>query len=129
VCVFVSSAGRFNPLTQVVDIVELGAIYMSLPVDFCNDTNGMKSLWKRGIEEFFKKQYSKYQANDLVEYQKRNAAYKSQVPMYTADTSDYSFNMKIEKRRISQSSLTIADRRAALERAVSKPLLPSKAFL
>jgi hypothetical protein len=123
------TAGRFNPLKQGLDIVELGAIFRNLPDTFSNDNAGKKMFWKRSIEECFKDMYSKYQTNALLEHQKRNGAYKSQAPQYSADTSVHSFQFKIQRKRSSQNSLSLNDKRAAMERATSKPLLKSKAFL
>ena len=123
--------GRFNPLTQGLDIVELGAVFMSLPDLFSNDPTGKKAAWKRGVEELFREEHSKHEAGILVEHQRRSAAYRNQAPRFTHDASVHSFKLglDIRKKRGSQNSLTLADRRAALERASSKPLLPSKPFL
>ena len=122
--------GRFNPLTQGLDIIELGAIFGNLPDSFENDFFGKKKLWKRRIEEFFKESYAKYQSEKMSEYRKRSGAYKNQEPLFSRDTTMHSFNLKIEKsRRTSHNSLADNDRRSALEKANSKPLLPTKAFL
>ena len=106
----------------------MGAIFDSLPETFTNDAAGLKFFWKRSVEECFKEMYTKKLNNSLAEHQKRNGAYKSQAPLYSSDASVHSFKIKIQKRG-SQNSLTLADKRAALERATSKPLLPSKPFL
>jgi hypothetical protein len=116
-------------MTQGLDIIELGAIYSILPENFTNDAAGHKSFWKRSFEEYFKEMYANLQNNSLEVYQRRNGAYKSQAPKYSTDASVHSFKVKIVKKRGSQNSLSMADKRAALERASSKPLLPSKPFL
>ena len=124
-------AGRFNPVTQGLDIVELGAVFRCLPDSFSNDSGGLKKHWKRSIEECFKEMYAKFQNDELVEHRRRNGAYKNQTPNYGADSSVHSFKskLKIQKKRASQNSLSLNDKRAALEKSASKPLLPSKAFL
>ncbi|RYH29170.1 hypothetical protein EON65_09450 [archaeon] len=74
--------GRFNCEAQGLDIVELSAIYASLPVQFSCDPNGKKSQWKNMLEQSLKKVDMDQKARALAMSKQRNPVYNKQQPMY-----------------------------------------------
>lgn len=70
----------FHPLNHSLDVVELAAIYASLPDAFDNDVDDEKLKWKLSIMDRLKELISKSENGTLPSDLVRNIAYKNQVP-------------------------------------------------
>jgi len=68
--------GKFSYQSQNLDIVELAAIYMSLPDKFENDANNQKQSFRSDLEEKLKVAYREYKSNKLKITLVRNPVYK-----------------------------------------------------
>lgn len=68
--------GRFNPVAQGLDIVEMAAIYTSIPEKFINDPTGRKSEWRNNFETSLKEMDKKRRNNALKGNALRNPVYK-----------------------------------------------------
>lgn len=113
-------SGRFNPSAQGLDIVELAAIYHSLPEAFLNDHDGKKEQWKSSVEDAFKKLYSQKLSNSLPKNSLRFSGYVNETPFFKDDDKYHSFSkessatddsdafLKVSKRR-SDSSVRVVD--------------------
>lgn len=71
----VDLAHKYNVSSQNLDIVELAAIYSSLPDRFSNDTLGKKYEWKEWIEKNLKIMYNEKKSNCLPKGKLRNSVY------------------------------------------------------
>lgn len=75
--------GRFNFEAQGLDVVELAAIYASLPEKFSCDPNGKKTQWKALLEQNLKKADSDARSRALAMSGKnRFIAYTKQEPKF-----------------------------------------------
>ena len=70
----------FHPLNHSLDVVELAAIYASLPDVFDKDVDDEKLKWKLSIMDRLKELISKSENGTLPSDLIRNIAYKNQVP-------------------------------------------------
>ena len=78
--------GRFS-LDKSLDIVELSAIYASVPAKFSNDGRGKKAEWREGLEKQLKKMMAADKAGLLPPSASRHPAYKDELPFYTGRQS------------------------------------------
>lgn len=85
-------AGRFNPTNESLDIVELFAIFHSLPAVFVKDTDGKKRFWKQCIEENVKHLYIKKLNDSLRPHERRNDVYLRHHPSFESDFAVHQFN-------------------------------------
>jgi len=67
--------GRFNPTGEMLDVVEMAAIYCSLPDRFCNDRLGKKIAWRDQIETVLRKMLNEREKNVLPKGKVRAPAY------------------------------------------------------
>jgi len=72
--------GKFNPLAQNLDIVELAAVYASLPEKFQAED---KVKFKINIFEQLKKMHAEWESKRLPKIKCRNTVYKDQVPKFS----------------------------------------------
>lgn len=70
--------GRFNPIAQNLDIVELAAIFAAVPEKFLNDPSGRKAQWRQNLENALREMDKQRQTNSLPPSRARNPAYKKQ---------------------------------------------------
>jgi hypothetical protein len=75
--------GRFNPIAQNLDIVELAAVYAALPTTFHKDPMGQKMKWKLSIEEKLKEMVIANQAKKLSKQKVRSDCYNYQLPIFS----------------------------------------------
>jgi hypothetical protein len=68
--------GKFSYQSQNLDIVELAAIYMSLPDKFENDSGNQKQAFRSDLEEKLKVMYKELKSNKLKITLVRNPMYK-----------------------------------------------------
>lgn len=68
--------GRFNPVAQQLDIVELAAIYACIPDKFLNDPSGRKTEWRTNLENALKDMDKLRQSGSLLGSKARNMVYK-----------------------------------------------------
>ena len=68
--------GRFNPVAQQLDIIELAAIYACIPEKFLNDPSGRKAEWKLNVENSLKDMDKLRRSNQLLGSKARHLVYK-----------------------------------------------------
>ena len=68
--------GKYSYQSQNLDIVELAAIYMSLPDKFENDSGNYKKILRTELEETLKLKYKEYSTGKLKQASVRNPVYK-----------------------------------------------------
>jgi hypothetical protein len=87
--------GKFNPIAQRLDIIELGALVGALPEKFHNDPDGRKQKLRTALEQSFRALWTQQQ-NHLQQQllglgraslhlrvkSVRDAAYANQIPAY-----------------------------------------------
>lgn len=80
--------GRFNPIAQNLDIVELAAIFASVPEKFLNDPTGRKAQWRLNLENALREMDKQRKTGALVGAKARNPCYKKQtvVPFSNRNT-------------------------------------------
>ena len=71
--------GRFNPIAQNLDIVELAAIFASVPEKFLNDPTGRKTQWRLNLENALREMDKQRKTGSLVGAKARNPCYKKQT--------------------------------------------------
>ena len=71
--------GKYSYQSQNLDIVELAAIYIALPLTFENDDRGDKLRFRADLEEKLKLMYTEYKQKKLKAVLVRNPAYKEVV--------------------------------------------------
>jgi hypothetical protein len=71
--------GRFNPIAQGLDIVELAAIFACVPEKFVNDPTGKKNQWRLNLENALREMDKQRQEGKLPASKARNPCYKKQV--------------------------------------------------
>lgn len=72
---------------HMLDIVELRAVWATLPDEFENDQTGEKATWKANVLQKLQDLVSKEQKNSLVGNQKRNGAYKGLQGIFDPDAT------------------------------------------
>lgn len=78
--------GRFNPEAQGLDIIELAAVFASVPAKFMNDdAKGSKEKWRLSLEESLKTAYTQMKNNTLAKLKVRNPAYKNLQPLFSQE--------------------------------------------
>jgi hypothetical protein len=70
--------GPLNPIAQGLDIVELAAIYASVPEKFVHDASGRKAQWRENLENALREIDKLRQTSGLPAAKARNACYKKQ---------------------------------------------------
>jgi hypothetical protein len=85
--------GRFNPVAQNLDIVELAAVYAALPTTFHKDPFEKKLKWKLSIEEKLKEMYLAHQAKKLPKQKVRSDCYNEQPPLFSDRSSFHSLHL------------------------------------
>lgn len=70
--------GRFNPIAQGLDIVELAAIFASVPEKFVFDPRGRKAQWRLNLENALREMDRQRQTNSLPASKARCPCYKRQ---------------------------------------------------
>jgi hypothetical protein len=70
--------GPLNPIAQGLDIVELAAIYASVPEKFVHDASGRKAQWRENLENALREMDKLRQTSGLPAAKARNACYKKQ---------------------------------------------------
>lgn len=75
--VYTELSGRFNPIQQNLDIVELSSIYAILPSKFNFDSNGKKEAWRKSVEDNLKRQFDLFKSGKMSNSQLRNVAYNT----------------------------------------------------
>lgn len=70
--------GRFNPIAQNLDIVELAAVFAAVPEKFLNDPTGRKAQWRQNLENALREMDRQRQMNSLPASKARNPVYKKQ---------------------------------------------------
>jgi hypothetical protein len=111
--------GKFNPMAQGLDIIEIGALLGALPEKFNNDPDGRKQKLRTALEQAFKSMWTQQQKN-LPEqsgqghtrlHEKiikvRHAAYKCQSPAYFGRGTLH--RLDAVSPSASQSALSITD--------------------
>ena len=74
--------GRYSTEGQKLDIVELGAIYASMPSKFLGDGSGKKQQWFERMEGSLKVLIAEQEAGKLPPARARHPVYKNQLPMF-----------------------------------------------
>jgi hypothetical protein len=72
-------SGKFSPLAQNLDVVELAAVYAALPEKFQAED---KVKFKIDIFEQLKKMHAELVSKKLPKIKCRNTVYKDQVPKF-----------------------------------------------
>lgn len=72
-------SNRFDTAAQMLDIIEMAAIYASLPETFRQDTTGKKIEWRQRIENTFKEMLRAIDINELPPGKVRAPVYQ-EVP-------------------------------------------------
>ena len=72
-------SGKFSPLAQNLDVVELAAVYAALPEKFQAED---KVKFKIDIFEQLKKMHAEWESKKLPKIKCRNTVYKDQVPKF-----------------------------------------------
>jgi hypothetical protein len=67
--------GRYNPEAHDLDVIELSAIYASLPLSFRNDPENKKLAWAARIQERLKKLISRMEQKTLRDNEIRHPVY------------------------------------------------------
>jgi hypothetical protein len=70
--------GPLNPIAQGLDIVELAAVYASVPEKFVHDASGRKAQWRENLENALREMDKLRQTSGLPAPKARNACYKKQ---------------------------------------------------
>ena len=60
-----------------LDLIELRAIYSSLPIEFDNDNDGQKAAWKERIRSQLVNMVRNNDSNNITKNKKRNSVYKN----------------------------------------------------
>jgi hypothetical protein len=60
-----------------LDLIELRAIYASLPTEFDNDNDGQKAAWKERIRSQLVNMVRNNESNNITSNKKRNSVYKN----------------------------------------------------
>jgi hypothetical protein len=81
-------SGKFNPLAQNLDVVELAAVYAALPEKFQAED---KVKFKINIFEQLKKMHAEWESKKLPKIKCRNTVYKDQVPKFDHCNALYSY--------------------------------------
>lgn len=71
--------GRFNPIAQGLDIVELAAIYAAVPEKFVQDPTGKKNQWRQNLENALREMDKQRQTKQLPASKARAPCYKKQL--------------------------------------------------
>jgi hypothetical protein len=92
--------GKYNPIDQNLDIVELAAIYGALPKSFTNDINGKKNKWKLMVEGLLISLMNLQESGALSESKRRNPSYQDSKGVYgTKETVSSSTSSGVDPRR------------------------------
>lgn len=75
--------GRFNPMGQGLDIIELAAIYACLPEKFTSDSTGKKEQWRQEFEKHVRSLDADRISGKLDRQKRRSAAYRDSLPAFT----------------------------------------------
>lgn len=121
--------GRFNHEAQGLDLIELAAIFASVPPKFLNDdAKGSKEKWRASLEDSLKQYYMQHQKGTLPKLKQRNPAYKGLQPLFTQDELNHSMNVTSSQGAFnSRASFRLlnkrhqASSRRSLIRSGSKP--------
>jgi hypothetical protein len=70
--------GRFNPIAQGLDIVELAAVFACVPERFLNDPTGHKAQWRLNLENALREMDKQKKTGGLVGAKARHPCYKQQ---------------------------------------------------
>ncbi len=75
---------RYNVTTNSLDIIEIAAVYYSLPLEFPKefDKNCKKQNWRDNIEEVLRKMLIGFKNEQLPKYQKRAQVYSTYSEVY-----------------------------------------------
>ena len=74
--------GKFNPIAQGLDIIEMGSLMAAYPEKFANDSDGRKQKLRLQLEQSFKDMWTQLHRGTLPKAKTRNAVYDKQVPAY-----------------------------------------------
>lgn len=88
---FCGRAGRFNPVSCGLDVVELFALLHALPPCFSLDQGGQKHFWRLSLEAQVRHLHTKMNHGSLMPQERRHEAYSGQQPRFQADLAAHSF--------------------------------------
>ena len=93
--------GRYNTSGQVLDIVEIAAIYCSLPDEYLNDHTGKKKEWADLLEQNLKQMLIEQEKHTLPKGKQRSPLYKEEIgPITDLDTlKDFEFVTSSKNQR------------------------------